>query len=147
MAAKKKTAPKTKPTKPTKPKDVGSGKPRKDKLGVKANQRVHLVGTHDATVTKDVKALGASITDDVRDADWIFWSLTSPADLARMNSLRASMRDDASIWAVWPKGRPELKEDHIRDHALHIDLVDVKVMSWSDTLSGLKIVVRKSARK
>ena len=130
-----------------KKKDTGSGKPRKDKLGVKASQKVHLVGPHDASVTRDVKALGASITDDVRDADWILWSLMSPADLARMNSLRASMRDDASIWAVWPKGRPELKEDHIRDHALHIDLVDVKVMSWSETLSGLKLVVRKSARK
>lgn len=140
MATKKKSA-------ATKGKDTGSGKPRKDKLGVKPEQRVHLVGTHDASVRTDVKALGAKITDDVRDADWIFWALASPADLARMNSLRASMRDDASVWAVWPKGRPELKEDHIREHALHIDLVDVKVMSWSETLSGLKLVVRKSARK
>lgn len=130
-----------------KKKDTGSGKPRRDKLGVKPGQRVHLVGPHDASVTADVKALKATLTDDVRDADWIFWALAGPADLSRMNSLRASMRDDASIWAVWPKGRPELKEDQIRDHALHLDLVDVKVMSWSETLSGLKIVVRKTARK
>lgn len=130
-----------------KKKDTGSGKPRKDKLGVKAGQRIHLVGAHDAAVKTDVRALGATLTDEVRDADWILWALSGPADLARMNVLRASMRDAASIWAVWPKGRPELKEDDIRGHALHIDLVDVKVMSWSETHSGLKIVVRKSARK
>jgi hypothetical protein len=127
-------------------KDTGSGKARKDKLGVKPGQRVHLVGKHDAGVKEDLRALGASTTTKAADADWILWALTGPGDLDRMNELRAAMKDDAAIWAVWTKGRPELKEDHIRAYALHIDLVDVKVMSWSDTHSGLKLVVRKSAR-
>lgn len=54
-----------------KKKDTGSGKPRKDKLGVTAGQRVHLVGAHAAAVKTDVRALGATLTDEVRDADWI----------------------------------------------------------------------------
>jgi hypothetical protein len=54
------------------------------------------------------------------------------------------------VWVVWPKGRKELREDDVRAAGGPAGLVDVKVMAFSDTLSGLKMVVplaRRSARK
>jgi hypothetical protein len=60
------------------------------------------------------------------------------------------MRADAVIWVSWPKkaaGIPsELTEDSVRELALPLGLVDIKVCAVDATWSGLKLVVRKSAR-
>jgi len=45
------------------------------------------------------------------------------------------------IWAIWPKGQKHIGEGMIRDAALAQGLVDVKVMAFSETLSGLKLVI------
>jgi hypothetical protein len=42
---------------------------------------------------------------------------------------------------VWPKGRKEFREDDVRAFGPKAGLVDVKVMAFSDTLSGLKMVI------
>ena len=47
---------------------------------------------------------------------------------------------------MWPKGRPELREDDIRRAALAIDLVDVKVAAFSATHSALKLVIPVAKR-
>jgi hypothetical protein len=115
---------------------------------VKAGQTVTLVGEHEASVRADVSALGARIVDGAaaRDADWHFVAMDGAADLVRLDAVRADMKDTSGIWAVWPKGRKEFREDDIRNHALSIKLVDVKVMAWSATHSGLKLVVRTKDR-
>jgi hypothetical protein len=82
----------------------------------------------------------------VNEADCVFVGVDGIADLNRIDAARSLMRDDAAIWVVWPKGQKHIKEDHIRAHALAGDLVDVKVMSWSPTHSGLRLVVRKALR-
>ncbi|HEY2980381.1 MAG TPA: hypothetical protein VGJ22_04300 [Anaerolineales bacterium] len=48
--------------------------------------------------------------------------------------------------AVWTKGRKEFREDDIRAFALAHDLVDVKVMAFSETLSGLKLGIPVAKR-
>ena len=45
------------------------------------------------------------------------------------------------IWVVWAKGRKEFREDDVRAYGPTAGLVDVKVMSFSDVLSGLKLVI------
>ena len=54
------------------------------------------------------------------------------------------------IWVSWPKRASkvatDITEDVIRDVALPMHLVDVKVCSVDDIWSGLKLVIRKSAR-
>ena len=50
------------------------------------------------------------------------------------------------IWAVWPKGRKKLREDDVRGYALAQGLVDVKVVSFSETLSGLKLMIPRKLR-
>ena len=125
-------------------KDTGSGKARREKLGVKPGQTVAVVGNVDSG--SDVKDLGASIVRALT-ADWIFLAVDNLKDLKKIHDVRRKMSDEASIWAVWPKGSNDIKEDHIRQTALTTDLVDVKVMSWSDTHSGLKLVVRKERRR
>ena len=54
------------------------------------------------------------------------------------------------IWISWPKKAAkvptDITEDVIREVALPLGLVDVKVCAVDATWSGLKLVIRKSAR-
>jgi hypothetical protein len=54
------------------------------------------------------------------------------------------------VWVSWPKkasGVPSsVTEDVIREVALPIGYVDVKVCAVSEVWSGLKVVVRKELR-
>jgi hypothetical protein len=69
---------------------------------------------------------------------------------AELAHLREAMRPDATIWVSWPKKSSrvltDITEDTIREIALPIGLVDVKVCAVSDVWSGLKLVVRKELR-
>ena len=55
------------------------------------------------------------------------------------------------IWVSWPKKSSkvptDITEDTIREVALPLGLVDIKVCAVDDIWSGLKLVVRKENRK
>jgi hypothetical protein len=72
--------------------------------------------------------------------------MTSAKDLARLATAEKTIARDGAIWVLWPKARAELKEDHVRAAALKVGLVDVKVASFSDTLSALKLVIPVARR-
>lgn len=68
-----------------------------------------------------------------------------------LNKLRHSIKENGSIWVSWYKKASkiptDLTEDLIRNFALELGLVDVKVCAVDETWSGLKIVIRKENRK
>ncbi len=61
------------------------------------------------------------------------------------------MKADAVVWVSWPKKAArvttDLTEDAVRDVALPLGLVDVKVCAIDDVWSGLKLVVRRELRQ
>jgi hypothetical protein len=66
-------------------------------------------------------------------------------------SLRKKLRPDAVIWVSWPKKASgldtDLTDNAVREVALPLGLVDIKVSAIDETWSGLKFVVRKTARQ
>jgi hypothetical protein len=73
------------------------------------------------------------------------------AELSRqLPRLREQLAPDAVLWVSWPKKaskRPtDITEDVIRELALPIGWVDVKVCAVDAVWSGLKLVVRKELR-
>jgi len=76
----------------------------------------------------------------------VLFGVRRVAQLSRLAALRAAIAPDGAIWVVWPKGRKELREDDVRAAAKRSGLVDVKVASVSDTLSGLKLVIPVAQR-
>jgi len=73
------------------------------------------------------------------------------AELRRhLTALRRQLRPDAEIWVSWPKRTSkvptDITEDVIRDVALPMGFVDIKVCAVTDVWSGLKLVVRKELR-
>ena len=68
------------------------------------------------------------------------------AKLKRLATVQKSIKRNGMIWAIWPKGQQHIKEDMIRKAAIDHGLVDVKVMAFSETLSGLKLVIPVAKR-
>lgn len=63
---------------------------------------------------------------------------------------RGRLKPTAVVWVSWPKKSSkvptDVSEDTIRELALPLGFVDVKVCAIDDTWSGLKLVVRKQLR-
>ena len=83
------------------------------------------------------------------DAAHIF--VTSRAELdAKLRMLLPLLDRAGFIWVSWPKKASkvatDITEDVVRDIALPMHLVDVKVCSVDDLWSGLKLVIRREHR-
>lgn len=83
--------------------------------------------------------------------DLVHVFVTRKEELAsRLLSLRKTLRSDAVVWVSWPKKASKVAatvtEDVIREVALPLGYVDVKVCAVTEVWSGLKLVVRKELR-
>lgn len=69
---------------------------------------------------------------------------------SRLLELQESMDRAGMIWVCWYKKASKkptsLSEDLIRNTALTMDLVDVKVCAVNQDWSGLKLMIRKEGR-
>jgi len=120
---------------------------RIDKLGVKPGHRVTVLGVDEPAFLAELDERGADVSPRARaGSDIIFVGMTAKADLPRLTALRRSIKPEGAIWVIWPKGRKEFREDDVREYGPRAELVDVKVMAFSDTLSGLKMVVPLAKR-
>lgn len=65
-------------------------------------------------------------------------------------ALRKQLEQNGFVWVSWPKKaskvETDITEDTIREVALPLGFVDIKVCAVSDVWSGLKLVIRKSER-
>jgi hypothetical protein len=69
---------------------------------------------------------------------------------AHLAEFRANLGPEVAIWVSWPKKASKqpttVTEDVIRELALPLGLVDIKVCAVSAVWSGLKLVVRRELR-
>jgi hypothetical protein len=67
-----------------------------------------------------------------------------------LGAFRKGLRSNAVLWVSWPKKaanvETDVTEDTIRELALPLGFVDVKVCAVSEVWSGLKRVIRKEHR-
>ena len=121
---------------------------RIDKLGVKEGMRVAIVGLEDGAFEAEVRARtkNVSVGKAPRAADLVIVRMERLTDLARLPALREAIEPDGAVWVVWPKGVKAFREDDVRAAGPSAGLVDVKVMSFSAELSGLKLVVPLAQR-
>jgi hypothetical protein len=87
-----------------------------------------------------------------KDVDICHFFTRSAKELAtRLPKLKAVIQQSGCIWISWPKKvsgvRTDITEDTIREIALPIGLVDIKVCAVDEIWSGLKLVIRKELRK
>jgi hypothetical protein len=121
-----------------------------DKLGVKEGTTIVLIDPdHDLAGDPGFAAELAGRAVKVKpagSAGVVVWAIDEAGDLARIPALIKWIQPAGALWAVWPKGRKTLNENHIREAALDAGLVDVKVARFSATHSALKLVIPKAQR-
>ena len=130
-----------------------SGTPLAKKLGIKEQANVvavdapngyrRLLGPLPAAVRFSSKI------DKAVDIVHVFSTKKSELERA-LASYRKNLSSDAAVWVSWPKKSSnvpsEITEDVVRELALPLGFVDVKVCAVDETWSGLKLVVRKELR-
>ena len=131
-----------------------SGKPLFEKLGLKPGQRV-FVWNAPNDYHLELEPLRDSIQLKSRlkgPLDFIHFFTTSRSELERrLPSLKKQLDYGGCVWISWPKKSSgvttDVNENVIRDTALALGLVDVKVCAVDETWSGLKLVYRLKDRK
>ena len=131
-----------------------SPRPLVAKLGIRPGTRIALLNApRGYTATLGQLPLGVSVTREARGhLSFIQFFTRERHDLAKtLPKLARALRDDGMIWVSWPKkasGVPtDMTEDVVREVALPLGLVDVKVCAVDDTWSGLKLVRRVANRR
>ena len=130
-----------------------SGTPLAKKLGIKDGTRV-LVIDPPANYLELIAPLpaGASVIEKpTNDVDLIhFFTNTRDGLAAGLNQYKKLIKQDGAIWVSWYKKAAklptEITEDVIRDVALPLGLVDIKVCAVDEKWSGLKLVIRRENR-
>ena len=119
-----------------------------DKLGVKPGSRVSVLGEFDASFRTELRERASDVTAGklAKGSDIIIVRMANQADLAKLKALRAAIKSNGAIWVVWPKGRKEFREGDVRAFGPGVGLVDVKVVSVSEILSGLQRVIPLAQR-
>ena len=130
-----------------------SGTPLPKKLGIIPGSRVFLKNApanyHELVIPLPENVTFEKALTNETDIVHVFTD-TKTVLQAELRLLRASIRSNCVIWISWPKKASkvatDITENIIRELALPIGLVDVKVCAVSDVWSGLKLVIRKEFR-
>jgi hypothetical protein len=130
-----------------------SGTPLARKLGFKEGHRVRTSNApSDYLKLVSPRPERVTISGSIRkNVDiWHFFTKSRAELESRLPDMMRAIHPDGMIWVSWPKkssGVPStVIEDTIRQVALPLGLVDIKVCAVDDTWSGLKLVIRKELR-
>jgi len=130
-----------------------SGTPLPKKLGIEEGFLVcalHAPGAYRELVRPlptgvRVSARPSAVTDLVH-----VFATDREALRGELEGLRPTLRPETPIWVSWPKKSAkvptDIVEDTVREIALPLGYVDVKVCAVSEIWSGLKLVVRRELR-
>jgi len=128
-----------------------SGTPLAKKLGLKPGQRAWFHAMPDS-VRAEIGDVGLSEEAELKQGvEAVHLFTTERGELeALLTRLRTTIARDGMVWVSWPKKAAKvptnITEQTIRDVALPMGFVDVKVCAVDETWSGLKLVIRKALR-
>ncbi len=128
-----------------------AGTPLARKLGLKPGQVAWLFNMPDSVRAEigEVGLVEAAGIHPGLEVAHVF--VTERVELERLLAeLRGTIAPNGMVWVSWPKKAAkvptDITEDTIREVALPMGFVDVKVCAVDETWSGLKLVIRKELR-
>ena len=127
------------------------GRSQGAKLGLKSGQQIAIVNRPpDWTLADPPDEL--SDAGPTGPADVIIAFFGEAADIpARLPGLAQRIFPAGAIWAAWPRRaaghKSNITDNVVREHALPLGLVDVKVAAIDDDWSGLRLVWRVENRR
>jgi hypothetical protein len=127
-----------------------SGTPQARKLGLKPGQRVSLDAAPSGWALAE-SSLDITYVEAPDPADVILAFFTAAEQLpARLPSLAKRIHSAGAFWVAWPRRagghESDITDNVVREHALPLGVVDVKVAAIDDDWSGLRFVWRVEKR-
>jgi hypothetical protein len=121
---------------------------RLDKLGVKPESKVSVLGVDDAQFRSELegRAPASSFGKLVEGSDLIFYGASRTAELGKLVKLKESLAPAGGIWVVRPKGVDTISEKDVLAAGKAAGLVDVKVCAFSPTHTAEKLVIPVAKR-
>jgi hypothetical protein len=131
-----------------------SGTPLWRKLGYKAGVPSHADGAppgYRALLAQPACPRVTWLSGPRVGMDFVHVFVTASSRLrVKLKSYRGKIAPNGVIWVSWPKKSSgvatDVTEDVIRDLALPLGLVDIKVCAVDEVWSGLKLMIRKELR-
>lgn len=119
-----------------------------DKLGAKVGMTVSLIGEFDPAFVRDLegRVRTLSLGRARSDSDLVFFLAESIAHLANLRALERALAVGGAIWVVHPKGKGALRDTEIFAAGDPLGLTATKVVRFSDTHTGERLVRRKAGR-
>ena len=122
---------------------------RLDKLGIKPGMSVLALGSLEPSFAAEVEGRGARISkraSATTPADMVFFAADDRSALERLVELKKMIVPAGALWVVRPKGQKTITESDTMSAGKRAGLVDVKVVSFSDTHTAEKFVIPVSKR-
>jgi hypothetical protein len=121
---------------------------RLDKLGVKAGVTAWIVGERHDDLVRDLESRSARLVRvaPVGGLDLVFFGAPRRAMLDRLRVLKRSLKPNGALWVIRPKGSAAISETEVMAAGKKAGLVDVKVVSFSETHTAEKFVIPRSDR-
>ena len=130
-----------------------SATPLAQKLGIKEGSTVLVVGApmEYLSLFESLPAgvlFGGRLTDAT---DIVHVFATKKEELrALLKKYRGKLRSTGTVWVSWPKKTAkvatDITDEAVREVALPLGFVDIKVCAVDNIWSGLKLVIRKELR-
>jgi hypothetical protein len=119
-----------------------------EKMGIKPESLVSVIGIDDKWFLDDLRTRvdEPRVGRVARNSDVIIVAINKARDLAAFTRLQVSLKANGALWAVRPKGTPEVSESTVMNAARAAGLVDVKVVRFSNTHTAEKFVRPKLSR-
>jgi hypothetical protein len=119
-----------------------------DKLGVKAGLSIAVVGVDAKGFLAELAKAAPDATrgEPGRPVDLLFLAVRGRDELGRIGEMVPHLKPDAGLWAVYPKGRRDIRESDVLEAGRAAGLKDVKVARVSPELTALRFVRPLDAR-
>lgn len=119
-----------------------------DKLGVKPDSIVSIVGVQDQSFRTELRERAKECSEDQakKGSDLVFLGVETLSDLKKLKTWVKTIKKEGAIWTISPKGKSGIKESEIMAAAKEAGLVAVKVARFSETHTANKFVIPVSRR-
>ena len=130
-----------------------SSTPLAEKLSLKDGMRVWFLDMPDS-VRAEIEKYGLTLSEEEVPTPGLHAAHIFMTDRAEMEKQLGILRDlidpAGHVWVSWPKKaakvETDITEDVIREVALPMGFVDIKVCAVDAVWSGLKLVIRREVR-
>ena len=117
-------------------------------MGAHPGLKTVLLGIKDPDLPNELTARGVEFSSGRlgTGVDLVFLGVESFKDLEKLAKCRQHIVSNGVVWVVYPKGQKTLTRNDVIAAGKPAGMVDVKIVSFSDTHTGLKFVIPKDQR-